>query len=940
MATPRIPNLIRKVLIFGITLAASISAVAQDNAGFDLGAATLTLSEIRTRLELDDIDQPSLSVARAQIVAIEAAAADCESAANTRRQRLETLFEPLREVDPEVVPGTTMDTRRQISRDLDTAIQEETECAGLNDQADALIANIAQLQSSLSQQYLTHRVNTVLGALRVLPEQVKSWPAQIRGTVELELIEGVTSIDLFWMLIVAGLIAAAAGILVRRRYTHWFAAAGGADIAPQMKYLFPKPLAEFAPLLLEGIALVAILWLALVEPSFDLAVVRLAAAILLFGIGCVVIDWATGPLSPSANVKGLIPDHVRPFRIRLRLIVLVMVASFVVLGTNWLAVRLLDPDVGGRATMLFLVAASLFVVISYLGRIPGVKGNLRLLRYGGMATLILGVGLLVVGYQNLAGYLIHGVTRTALALFAIWVLLWSVSTAFQYLTRTDSEGAIQLRANLGVSEKASRTSLGLMQLIADIVIWICFVVYLIYVWDESGTTLESLYDRLILGIKIGEMRIVPFKIISGIAVFVGVLIVIGWIKRWIDRRWLTQMNMERGAREALITLFGYVGFVVAVLVALAQADVDLFGLTAISAALALGIGFGMQEIANNFVSGLILLFERPIRTGDFVTVGEVEGFVRKVSIRATEIETMDNQNVLVPNSELVSGHVTNWVLRNTQGRLRVLVGVAYGSDVEKVREILESVAGEHSEVITDGSAAAPRALFMGFGDSSLDFELRARIHRIDRRFSVTSDLNFAIDDAFRKAGITIPFPQRDLHLISLPDAAKEKVEEVSVAAPAPQEDFTATRAGLPPEAITRSQTHELEVPATMDETWALLTDIDQMKSWLLEDGEISPRIGGRFAFKLRDGLVASGHIDVFVPPRRLRLVVAPRKGEEPIATGPITTEFLVREKDDHSIVRIIAAGFPATEEWQEDFNRADQAWKNAVIELEDLLRRK
>jgi small-conductance mechanosensitive channel len=306
-----------------------------------------------------------------------------------------------------------------------------------------------------------------------------------------------------------------------------------------------------------------------------------------------------------------------------------------------------------------------------------------------------------------------------------------------------------------MTESASRTSLGFMQLIADLLLWLGLLIYLIYVWDESGTRLSSLYDRIVLGVAIGNIRIVPSQVVGAILIFVVILIMIGWMKRWMDRRWLQQMNLERGAREALITLFGYVGFVVAVLIALAQADVNLFGLTVVSGALAFGIGFGMQEIANNFVSGLILLFERPIRTGDFITVGEIEGFVRSIRIRATEIETLDNQNVLVPNSELVSGRVTNWVLRDTHGRLRLQVGVAYGSDVDKVKEILESVASEHSEVITDGRAPGPNALFMEFGDSSLNFELRVRIHRIDRRFSVKSDLNFrsatCISSRFRRA---------------------------------------------------------------------------------------------------------------------------------------------------------------------------------------------
>ena len=188
----------------------------------------------------------------------------------------------------------------------------------------------------------------------------------------------------------------------------------------------------------------------------------------------------------------------------------------------------------------------------------------------------------------------------------------------------------------------------------------------------------------------------------------------------------------------------------------------------------LGIVFGLQSIANNFVSGIILLFERPIKAGDFVTVGDVEGFVKKISIRATEIETLDNQDMLVPNSELISGRVTNWVLHNPYGRLRIKVGVAYGSDINKVKEILEAVSHKNNNVITDGRVSEPKALFMGFGDSSLEFELRVRIFDIKKRYDVVSELNFKIDEEFQKHKITIPFPQRDIHIKDWSPELKEK----------------------------------------------------------------------------------------------------------------------------------------------------------------------
>ncbi len=277
------------------------------------------------------------------------------------------------------------------------------------------------------------------------------------------------------------------------------------------------------------------------------------------------------------------------------------------------------------------------------------------------------------------------------------------------------------------------------------------------------------------GIPIGGIRIVPTNIVGGIIAFTVLLAFTGWIKRWIDKRWLRQIiSSDRGARDALVTIVGYTGFTISLLVGLSIAGINITGLAVVAGALSVGIGFGLQSIANNFVSGIILLFERPIKAGDFVTVGDVEGFVKKISIRATEIETLDNQDMLVPNSELISGRVTNWVLHNPYGRLRIRVGVAYGSDINKVKDILEAVSHENKSVITDGRVSPPKALFMGFGDSALEFELRVRIFDIKKRYDVVSELNFKIDEEFQKNHIIIPFPQRDIHIKDWSPESKEK----------------------------------------------------------------------------------------------------------------------------------------------------------------------
>ncbi|MBT8080498.1 MAG: mechanosensitive ion channel [Gammaproteobacteria bacterium] len=910
------------------------NATAQDNGGFDPIAAAADLEVARTVLDKADIESGDLTDSRIVVVTIESQASQCAQTAAVERAGLEARYEPLRDIDGDVSP-TIFEQQQELRTQLDAAIERETLCTSLAADSSSVLDAITQRQTELSQQYLTARGHSVFGALRELPSDVRALPGRLRGSMNLRLVEGVTPLDLFWLLVLSGAIAAGLGIFIRHRFNTAYEAAGGDDAPPRMKYLFPKPLAQYAPLLLEGIALVSVLYATIDGASLEMAVVRLATGIFLFGLGSVVIDWATGPVSPAANVAGLVPDHVKPLRLRLRLFMFTMIVSFVVLGTRWLAIRMVDPDVAGRATMIFLVAISLLYTVRYLGRIQGIQGRFRLVRFLAQLALIGGLFVLFLGYQNFAGYLIHGVTRTALALFALWILLWLVYALSDYLTNQDSPTATRLRQSLGMSERTSKTGAGFMQLVVDIALWLSFLVFLVYVWDESGTTLDTLFQMMVLGIPIGEFKLVPLKIIGGILMFVGLMIAVGWAKRWIDRRWLQHIVIERGAREAVVTLFGYVGFIVAGLLALTQAGADLKGLAWIGGGLALGIGFGMQEIANNFVSGLILLFERPIRPGDFVTVGEVEGFVRSIRIRATEIETLDNQNVLLPNSELVSGLVTNWVLRDTYGRLRLQVGVAYGSDVDKVREILEEIANEHPEVITDGRAPAPRALFMSFGDSSLNFEVRVRIQRIDRRFTVQSDLNFAIDEAFRREGITIPFPQRDLHIITSPESA----EDAAKAAQHPERDeFTSTRI-LSPSDPTRQHQEAVDLPATLEDTWQAITDIDVLKKWLVRDGTFTPRIGGTFELMLRDESDVSGRIDVYMPPRRLRMVIALRDGEEPLPTGPITVELQVREKNEGTQLKVTVSGIPATEDWEEDYRRSVDRWKNAFAELQDVISR-
>jgi small-conductance mechanosensitive channel len=226
---------------------------------------------------------------------------------------------------------------------------------------------------------------------------------------------------------------------------------------------------------------------------------------------------------------------------------------------------------------------------------------------------------------------------------------------------------------------------------------------------------------------------------------------------------LARRQVSPGAQAAAGKIARYLVGTIGAVVALSSLGLNLTALIAASSILLVGLGFGLQNVAQNFVSGLILLVEQPIREGDFVRVGDTLGLVRDIGLRATRVVTRDQVAIIVPNSELVSSPVVNHSRPTTELRFGVNVGVAYGSDVELVRSTLLGVAAAHPSVLAE---PAPEVRFLDFGESSLDFTLLVWIADPQEDLRVGSDLRFAIDAAFRRSGITIPFPQRDLHVVS------------------------------------------------------------------------------------------------------------------------------------------------------------------------------
>lgn len=246
--------------------------------------------------------------------------------------------------------------------------------------------------------------------------------------------------------------------------------------------------------------------------------------------------------------------------------------------------------------------------------------------------------------------------------------------------------------------------------------------------------------------------------------FVIVALLAGALRRLLSTRLLPRLHIERGLAYALANIVFYVFMALGLFISLEATGVDLSSVTVLFGALGIGVGFGLQTIVSNFVSGLILLFERPIQVGDHIEMGSLHGTVTRIRMRATEVLTNDNIAVIVPNNELTGQQVINWSRGGDTMRIRIPVGVAYGSNVEKVVEALMEAADNTEAMLKQ---PAPHVRLTGFGDSSLNFELlgwtRALLHR---RGLFISGVNYAIHAALKKHGIEIPFPQRDLHVRS------------------------------------------------------------------------------------------------------------------------------------------------------------------------------
>src|SRR5258706_395334 len=258
------------------------------------------------------------------------------------------------------------------------------------------------------------------------------------------------------------------------------------------------------------------------------------------------------------------------------------------------------------------------------------------------------------------------------------------------------------------------------------------------------------------------MKVSTFRLIVGIVLLVAVLVFSGRLSSLLDRRIAKRTQLNPGLRYTIARLLRYLILVIGIVAVLKGAfELDLTSIAVVFTALSVGIGFGLQYIAADIASGFILLFERPVRVGDRITIGEDEGDVQSINLRTTVVATNDRISIIVPNSKLVSQRLINWSYGDPRARISIPVSVAYGSDIELVTKTLLAAAEEVDNVLRD---PAPKVQFLKFGDWSLDFRLLVWTNRPRLHMQIRSDINYRIEKLFRHAGIEIPFPQTELRL--------------------------------------------------------------------------------------------------------------------------------------------------------------------------------
>ncbi|WP_453959612.1 DUF3772 domain-containing protein [Amorphus suaedae] len=367
----------------------------------------------------------------------------------------------------------------------------------------------------------------------------------------------------------------------------------------------------------------------------------------------------------------------------------------------------------------------------------------------------------LAGYLTLGWFLVGQTTWVAVILSILFVVLILADELISAAFRAGTTVGDVLLRNLRLRPATIEQLGAILSGVARIFLIVIAGSLVLAPFGVNGDDLSSAFRRTVSGLSIGSVTISPTAIVGALAVFAIGMLATRAFQRWLDTRFLPHTRMDVGLKTSVRTGLGYLGVIVAGMVAFSVAGFNLQNVAIIAGALSVGVGFGLQSIVNNFVSGLILLAERPIKAGDWIVVGADQGYVKRINVRSTEIETFDRSTVIVPNSDLISGVVKNWMHNDNSGRVIVDVRVPFQSDPDQVHDLLLEVAQSHPNVLAYPEA---KVYLSNFGESALEFQLFCYLGNVDYMLSAKSELRFAVFRTLRENGIEIPYTRRDVHI--------------------------------------------------------------------------------------------------------------------------------------------------------------------------------
>ncbi len=379
-----------------------------------------------------------------------------------------------------------------------------------------------------------------------------------------------------------------------------------------------------------------------------------------------------------------------------------------------------------------------------------------------VATLLIFVATLL-GYVALAWFVIGQIINTGLVFVLAFIFYTSNKELAANLGNLERPEGAWLERIFSLDEPRRRQIAYLAGFTLNLILLIVIAPLLLLQWGFSWTDIQGWLSAAFFGFNLGAVRLSVATVLIGIGLFTAGLVITRIVQRWLDHGPLNYARIEQGVAHSVRTGIGYAGFILSGLMAVSYVGFDFTNIAIVAGALSVGIGFGLQSIINNFVSGLILLVERPIKVGDWVIIGDKEGLVQRIAVRATEIRTFDRASMIIPNSELITGTVVNWTHGDSIARVEINVGVSYSADAVHVHDLLLEIGQAHRLTL---DIPKTRVLFQDFGASSLDFSLRVFIADVMDIIDVRTELRLEILKRFREENIEIPFPQRDLHIKS------------------------------------------------------------------------------------------------------------------------------------------------------------------------------